>query len=108
MTCTGPHSHLVTKVASLSLVLNCIKTHYCVHLCPLPRAQDTGKQAGWKENQSSGLKDKSQISISYNMAGLLNPTSCELVSGSIDSQGMALNLLFYIQISLPLFRGIGT
>lgn len=53
VTCTGPHSRLVTKVVSLGLVLNCIKTHYCVHLCPFPKAQDTRKRAGWKENQSS-------------------------------------------------------
>lgn len=43
VTCTGPRSHLVTKVVSLSL-LNCIKTHYYVHLCSFP---------GWKENQAS-------------------------------------------------------
>lgn len=52
VTCTGPYSHLVTKVVSLSLVLNCIKTQYCVHLCSFPKAQDTCKWAGWKENQA--------------------------------------------------------
>lgn len=57
-----------------------------------------------------GLKDRPQISISYNMvsASLLNPTSYELVFSSTVSQGMALNLLFYILISLPLLSGIGT
>jgi hypothetical protein len=110
VTCTGPHSPLVTKVVSLSLVLNCIQTHYCVHLCPFPKAQDTCRWAGWKRKPSLyGLKDRSPISISYNMASasLLYPTSHELVFSPIISQGMALNFLFYILISLPFLVGLG-
>lgn len=111
VTCTGPHSLLVTKVVSLSLVVNCIQTHYCVHLCPFPKAQDTCRRAGWKRKPSLySLKDRPQISISYNMASasLLDPTSHKLVFSPILSQGMALSLLFYILISLPLLSGIGT
>lgn len=69
-------------------------------------------QEGRLEGEPSlyGLKDRSQISISYNMASLslLYATSHELVFSPIVSWGMALNLLFYILISLPLLRGTGT
>lgn len=59
VTCTGPHSPLVTKVVSLSLVLNCIQTHYCVHLCPFPKAQDL--QVGRLEKKTKPLWSQGQV-----------------------------------------------
>lgn len=68
-------------------------------------------QAGKKTKPLwSGLKDRSQISICYNMASasLLYLASPELVFSPIITQGMALDPLFYILISLPLLSGTGT
>lgn len=53
VTCTRSHSHLVMKIVSLSVVLSCTMPHYCVHLYPLPKAQDTCRWVGWKEKQQA-------------------------------------------------------
>lgn len=110
VTCTGPHSPLVTKVVSLSLCL-IVSRHTTVFICAHFPRHKTCRWAGWKRKPSLyGLKDRSPISISYNMASasLLYPTSQELVFSPIISQGMALNFLFYILISLPFLVGLAS